>query len=703
MEDIEGILMSIVDEANKKTTGESKPAPVPSADSMPSDIKAMMTDIQDAMADSKTRAEASVVRTKADIDKVDFFTDIMVNSGNDLAAAQQKIKLQADIGALKIQEDAKRLRDAAGGVDFQVKQIGALTESQQNTNKLQAELDGILGDEFTGVGIIDDAINMFRVGGLYGEIDQSQRKSAVTTNQIQQLTQSQESFGRVNAQAASTINQGTIAAGQTALAAQASIDQSKAKLNQVFSNGEAYARLEVASGQEVKNLVRQFEVMNSLESVAVRREEISLRKQQIEADKELLGFRVPAAKLSAEQGQVNLRITKLKEQAATVDAAKEPARVKKLEADIKQQEQQALLLQNQVDNIGVKNKSMEQNVEAQRLNLINAQNSIDANPTREAAAKISLKNAQDALADRNVRREVMATNVRTGQALVGIAVEPEDAIIMQGINGGGINGRKYDLLMEIAASGVIAFDPATARSNLAQLGTFKPTKATRLLEEATTIQNNLGATVANYIKPKNAEGVAAEYNSVAAAHYKSKEINIATGDTSNPLHAPNFAVLSKKKSISGTALYQKVLKDKGMTETNPQTIIDAAIAGVLAKKVSVSEALAGIEAIFDQAAADNNSLEGGLARVGFDSQTTYNTRLAVPPGFSDYLSLTKGPSILSTIEVVQELAQNFSGEVKTDRERFPEATTTVNLMDSGSLSIYFTKLMSGTKVVASNP
>ena len=638
MEDIEGILRSVMDEANKKTTGESKPAPVPSADSMSSEMKAMMTDIQDAMADSKTRDEASVVRTKADIDKVDFFTDIMVNSGNDLAAAQQKIKLQADIGALEVQENAKRVRDAAGGLDFQVKQIAALTESQQNTNNLQAELADILDDEFTGVGLLDDAINMFRVGGLYGEIDQSQRKSAVTANQIQQLTQSQESFGRVNTQAASTVNQGTIAAGQTVLAAQASIDEAKAKLNQVFSNGEAYARLEVASGQEVKNLIRQFEVMNSLESLAVRNEEMNLRKQEIQANKELLEFRVPAAKLAAEQGQVNLRITKLTEQRAIVEATKEPKEAERLDRQIAKEKNEAILLQNKVDSIPDINRAREAALKSAETSLAIMEQTVGANPLKVAEARLRFQNLQIESNDLMVRREAMAAKVRTGQALAGIAIEPESAVIMQGINRGGVTGKQYDLLMEIADTGVIALDPATARSNLAQLGTFKPTKATRFLEEVTIIQNNLGATDATYSKPNTAEGAAAEYNATARAHYKSKEINIATGDNSNPLHAPNFAVLSKKRSVSGTALYQNVLKEKGMTETNPQIIVDAAMAGVLAKKISPSEALAGIEAIFDAAAVDNDSLDGGLARVGFDNQTTYNVRLPIPETgfFKDY-------------------------------------------------------------------
>jgi hypothetical protein len=709
MEDIEGILRSVINEADKKTRGQSNPGSPPNADSMSSEMKAMMTDIQTAMEESNTRAKATVARSEVDIAKTDFFSDIMVSSGNDLAAAQQKIKLQADTGALEIQENAKRLRDAAGGVDFQAAQIGNLTESQQSTIRLQDEKADILDDEITGIGIFDAALNMFRVGTLSSQIEKSQRKSAVTTNQIQQLTQSQESFGRVNAQAASTINQGTIAAGQTALASQASIDEANARLNQVQSNGLAYARLEAASGQEVKNLIRQFEVLNTFEDRKVRMAELAFRKEQVEAEKELLEFKVPAAKLSAEQGEVNLRLAKLREDAAKIDAAKEPERAKQVERDLVKADNQAKLLQNQVDNIGTKNQSMEQAVEAQRLNVINAQNNIDANPTRVAAAKVSLQNAEDALADRNVRRKAMATNVRTGQALAGIAIEPEDAVIMQGINGGGATGRKLDLLMEIAASGVIAFDPATARNNLANLGNYKHTKGTKLLDEATIIQNSLGANDATYRKPKNAEGVAAEYNSIAAAHYKSKELNIATEDNSNPLHAPNFAMLSKKASVSGTALYQSVLKDKGMTETNPQTIMDAAMAGVIAKKITVPEALAGIEAIFDQAAASNNTLEGGLERVGFPNQTTYNVRLTIPEsGFFKELS-NVGSFLRTTASLVPDLIANAAGasllgSATLDPIGTPSSAVTnntnlnpVDLMDAGSLRLHWTKLMSAAR------
>jgi hypothetical protein len=703
MEDIEGILRSVVNEADKKTKGDSNPGSPPNADSMSSEAKEMFTNIQVAMEEANARSKATVVRTEADIAKTDFFSDIMIQSGNDLATAQQTIKMQADIGALEVQENAKRVRDAAGGVDFQVAQIGSLTESQQNTIRLQDEKADILDDELTGIGIFDAALNMFRVGTLSSQIEKSQRKSAGTTNQIQQLTQSQESFGRVNAQAASTINQGTIAAGQSALAAQASIDEAKAKLNQVFSNGEAYARLEVASGQEVKNLVKTLEINSSLEAIAVRKDEMAFRREQVEADKELVRFQVPAAEAAAKLSAVNLSIAELRAQLLTFEVKSQPDKKAQLERDIEDQNKRAIILQNEVNNIGTKNQSLEQNVEAQRLNLVNAQNNIDANPDKVRAAKVTLKNAEDALADREMRKQTMATNVRTGQAIAGVAVEQVDAVIMQGIDSGGATGRKLDLLMEIAGTGVIGFDPATARSNLAQLGNFKPTKGTKLLEEATVQQNSLGAENALYKKPNTVEGVAAEFNQVARSLYKGKEVNIATGDMSNPLHAPNFAVLSRKASISGTALYQNVLKDKGMTETNPQTIVDAAMAGVIAKKITIEEAKAGVEAIFDQAAASNNILEGGLERVGFPNQSTYNVRLSLPPNFLDDFSLVQGVGIVAGVVTGQNIAQQASQIINANNEGFGETTIPVNLMDSASLSVYWTKLMSRTKGAPSTP
>jgi hypothetical protein len=60
MEDIEGILRSVMNEADKKTKGESNPGSPPNADSLSSEMKAMMTNIQTAMVDSDTRAKATV-------------------------------------------------------------------------------------------------------------------------------------------------------------------------------------------------------------------------------------------------------------------------------------------------------------------------------------------------------------------------------------------------------------------------------------------------------------------------------------------------------------------------------------------------------------------------------------------------------------------------------------------------------------------
>ena len=718
MEDVEGILRSVINEASKKTNGESKPGPVPKAGSMSSEMTALLGDIQTAMVESDTAAKATVARTKADIAKTDLFTDMIVESGKTLAEANKKIQLQKDIGSLQIQDDANAIRDAAGGLDFQVAQISSLADSQKKTIKLQTELADIRDDEFTGIGVFDDAINMFRGGGLQAEIAKSQRKSAGTTNQIQQLTQSQESFGRVNTQAARTVTKGTIAAGQTAIAAQASIDESKARLSQVFSNGEAYAAAENASGNQVKNMIRQLDIYNSLEDRAVRNAEIALRKEQMEAEKLLLEFKVPAAKLSAEQGEVNLRISKLTEQRAEVDASKEGARAAALDRQIVKEDQQAILLQAQVDSIDTNKESKDVALKTAEANLTIMQQTIGMSPIKIATAKLNVERLQIEAEDRARRRAVMVLNVQKGQAIAGLPVELEDAVIMSRIKSGGITGRLQDLLMEIGSSGDIGQDPATSRTNLANLGNYTPTDGTRLLEEATVLQNNLGANDPTYKRPNTVEGIAAEFNQVARAHYKSKELNIATGDNSNPLHAPPFTVLARKKSVSGTALYQKILKNKGMTETNPQIIFDAAIAGVLAKDITLPEAIAGYEAIFDQAALSNNLIEGGLTRVGFDTQTTYNTRIMIPPTLFEEISINTGRAVESK---TARMLTSFPGPTAAlalaagkilgvkdaevdaiNKGRYPESTMKVDAMNSASIELLFSRYMNSAKP-PSNP
>ena len=726
MEDIEGVLRSVINEASKKTNGESKPGPVPKAGSMPSEMTALLGDIQTAMVESDAAAKATVARTKADIAKTDLFTDMIVESGKTLAEANKKIQLQKDIGSLQIQDDANTIRDAAGGLDFQVAQIGSLADSQKKTIELQAEKADILDDEFTGVGIFDAAINMFRVGNLSSQIEKSQRKSAGTTNQIQQLTQSQESFGRVNTQAARTVTKGTIAAGQTAIAAQASIDESKARLSQVFSNGEAYAAAENASGNQVKNMIRQLDIYNGIEDRAVRNAEIALRKQQLEAEKVLLEFKVPAAKLSAEQSAVNLRISKLTAKRAEVDASKEGARADTLDRQIVREEQQAILLQAQVDSIPTNKESKATALKTAEANLTIMQQTIGMSPFKIATAKLTVEKLQIEAEDRARRRAAMVVNVQKGQAIAGLPIELEDAVIMSRIEGGGITGRLQDLLMEIGTSGDIGQDPATSRANLANLGNYTPTDGTRLLEEATVLQNNLGTNDPTYKRPNTVEGIAAEFNQVARAHYKSKELNIATGDNSNPLHAPPFTVLARKKSVSGTALYQKILKNKGMTETNPQIIVDAALAGYLAKDITIEEAKAGVEAIFDQAALSNNLIEGGLARVGFDTQTTYNTRLMVSPTFFEEMRIragriagsegttasmtgaglaavvvtAAGAPVTLPVAALSILGGGILGALGSDEvinNQFPESTMGVDLMSSSSINLFFARAMNSSK------
>ena len=153
-------------------------------------------------------------------------------------------------------------------------------------------------------------------------------------------------------------------------------------------------------------------------------------------------------------------------------------------------------------------------------------------------------------------------------------------------------------------------------------------------------------------------------------------------------------------AITNSTFFQKVIKESGMTEIDPQKIMDVGLAAIQAKLITPEELASGIETIFDAAALYNNTLQGGFKRVGLPDQTTFNVRLKrQPSGFFDVLTIAKAKTlqfgnIISPIGAL-EIARKI--ELGESPFRLPglDLFVDVDLMDPTSVQHAVIKMLSG--------
>jgi hypothetical protein len=105
--------------------------------------------------------------------------------------------------------------------------------------------------------------------------------------------------------------------------------------------------------------------------------------------------------------------------------------------------------------------------------------------------------------------------------------------------------------------------------------------------------------------------------------------NIKTGDNTNMFSAPPLTSLASLQSVKDNPLYQKVLMPAvktGMSETDPQKILQLAASAVQQGQISLQDAVKGYSSLFNSAVQLNNSTRD-YTRFGIAPQHTYNTTM----------------------------------------------------------------------------
>jgi len=184
------------------------------------------------------------------------------------------------------------------------------------------------------------------------------------------------------------------------------------------------------------------------------------------------------------------------------------------------------------------------------------------------------------------------------------------------------------------------------------------------------------------------------YNAAAETYLAERAEEIKTGDQTNPFHAPPMETLVEfSTAIKNSPLYQQVLKEYKMKEMSPQTIVNASVAGIRSKRVTIEQAARGITTIFNVAADYNNTMDGGFRRLGLPNQLSYNAELERPVTGLELLGATTKTLYTSPLRALSGNSEDFPNYFINAAE---SATFPVNFMDHTSVMNALVKSMSST-------
>ena len=578
---------------------------------VPADTPSSLQAVQEALAASTEQLGINRTKVQAGVAKSDSVGEAMVKAVGEISMADQIIQLTSENAKLAAQNATIEVFQASGGQNAQVARMQRLVEDSSRVEDLLNTRSDIVDDTPTGIGLIDSVINGFRTIQVDEEIAAARDERQQTTSEIANISAANESAAITNANTKKTLNSAAIAAGQTKIAEVASLAAGKLEIDNIHSNATAMATLAAADARNVDALIRVWQTEGEAATRELQAKQIEFEGEKLEAAKEAL-----------------------------------PREIKKAEVALASAE----------------------------LALADAQ---AMSPTRRAATELqfeSAKNAHDLLLE---ERAAVVAQVQRGQSLFGLPVQ-DAASILWGLQQGGVIEQGYSKLYTSGipkATASIGITPADSNNAMLIVDPDGAATRTKALDLLYTIRNQQDIIYAASPTgaPRDLETLNANFNLTAKQFIDPLRAEIKLGDSSNPFIAPPMATLAANNSVQRTALYQKVLKPMDMQETDHQRILKAALDGFISKTLTAEEAAEGVATLFKAAAAHNNTLEGGIARIGFEPQTTYNVSVATPSSVRDVLRT------FSTLGL-EGIASKFVGP--------GPSITSVDLMDLADVQQY---------------
>lgn len=600
-------------------------------------------DITKALAESTARTVSTIQESEVGIKETQTAMDVITASISDITSAAQITSLANDNANLQAQTATIEAFEIAGGADAQKVLMSQLTEDNQRVEDILTERVRLSTEDRggAGIGIIDAALNNLNLKLTDQQLLAAQAKLSNTERQLNNTAGATESIARVSALTKATLNEGTVAANYRRIGAEGDIKAAEQQIKNIHTNATVMASMESASARNVANRLQLFRLEGEVKQRKIAQEQLAFQREKMEQSRKQWEVSLPTVQANLEASQIAL------------DTAK----------------------RTQPGNI-------------------------NAAITKNAAA---IKAFNDQLAT----EEQLVRSVQAGQSASGVAIEPKETIIF-GLRQPGARGAKYTKLLGIGSSvqpilGSTPFEARESLSVVAPSGNFDFTPATRLLDRVANDQ------IEKYRKskegvPKDEAVIRSDYNTIAKEIATQAASSITAGDTTNMYQAPPMTILETKTAVAESTFYKRVLSPMAMKETNPERIMEAAIAGIRANSISPDEATAGIVTIFEAAADYNNTMFGGFRRVGLPNQSTYKAVLFREPTSFERLKVTTGVllDITGPIDVITGAVGGTQRRVEdllipklgqtTDLGLLK--TTVVDFMDRTEVNNHIIKLLS---------
>ena len=544
----------------------SAPAMSP-ADTLKESMASNLQLLTDTLATSKLRLQEGLADRLAGQEIVSVAGTSKEIAIQQAANAAKNIKLITDTAKLGAENTTIAAFNAAGGNQNMIDLMSIMNKDDAEIDRLLEIKADVTDDTHTGFQPIDKFINDLRSVQTDALIAVATRQRDQTVKELTNITLATESVARATALTTRTVNEGTIASNLDLIQANADKAIADQRIANVASNAEAFNATANAEQAQIQNM---FTVLRSQET---------------------------AQGMAARQARLDFDIRDMERQDARWETLEETRKV-----------------------------ALDINKEALAI-------AKETNPSKKAALIVSYNRTVQDEKERVALEGQLINEYQLGQATSGNIITQDRETILYNLRLTGDAGRKAHKLRELGRSPnhALGVDPWEAFQTRSLVAANVPeNKYTKMLAEINAKQEAKYSDPKGAGKPKDEATLKVDFNKTAMEHIASFTGDIRAGDGSNPYQAPPMNILATKKAVQKSIFYQKVIKGSGMVETDPEKIMMAGLAAVQAKRITIEEHIAGVETIFDAAAASNNKLEGGFERVGMPNQLNYMTQLVIP-------------------------------------------------------------------------
>jgi len=566
-------------------------------------------------------------------------TEDVLNNIEALSSAKEVVNTVKQQAELKAQNMIIDTISSTNSFKNQADLLKEYNEGAKELLDLQARKEDIADDEFTGIGVIDTAINQFRNTSINYQLAVKNNNQNRTLRTIQGIAEATNSISTTANNAKKSINQGTIAAESKAIAATYNIEAARAKIEGLSTNADMMYRMSTASSAQLNMLANIHQI------------EADIKRAPIELARAQLGLETSQAQLEALEYEATLREPRAQDELASYAHNVWKREQEKLDATDRN-DQAAYNKQKRVLDLAAAERDAAMAPVRERILRSNAKLTaaqVEAIPNDKLIQQLSIDSMKASIASTEQSAEFNKLSqeqqqayrqVRTEAVNLGLKVFKPDAEPFSEayINDVIENGRDSTLLAQIngyyeagmraqsdpfsrGTYGSTPYDAFKMQNLTNPRGGLPDTKGNRLLI-AVAQRVEEGKMAGTYtIGASDEEAYKAAFNYEASVYMKELKANVTP---ESELNLPPLFAYSKVNEVTRQPLWQKVLAPSGMNEFDSQKIFGLSARMIANKVITIEEFVTGMSALINAGKIINNFGPEGFSKYGFQPQDLQN-------------------------------------------------------------------------------